>query len=96
MSVAILDEIEAYLDALEAGLQSGEPNELELTDLDLTGQSVEAADEERARNLLARLGRLQERTEGQRVRIAGEIAGLRRRTVNDGHRRGPSAFDSSF
>lgn len=93
---AALDQIEAYLDDLEAGLSLGEPSRLELEEPNLDGAMVNSTDAERARSILKRLQQLQDRTEGQRVRIAGEIAGLRQRSVNDGHRRSPSSFDTSL
>ena len=91
----VLDEIETYLDALEAGLQAAGPAALELDVPTLQGD-IDPADGPRATALFARLRSLHERAEGQRVRIAGEIAGLRQRAVNDGHRRAPSAFDRTM
>ena len=90
-----LDDIECYLDALEAGLGTVEPESLEIPapQLDEDAQIIDGA---RARELMERLSGLQLRTEGQRVRVAGEIAGLRRRPGNDGHRRSPSSFDRSL
>ncbi|MEM9466668.1 MAG: hypothetical protein AAGA90_14945 [Actinomycetota bacterium] len=91
-----LDEIEDYLDALEAGLGLGDPADLEIPEPALDGASIEATEAERARTVLERLQQLQARADGQRMRIAGEIAGLRKRSVNDGHRRSPSRFDTAF
>ncbi len=92
---AVLDEIEIYLDALEAGLQAADPAALDLEVPALRGD-LDPADGPRANELYARLRALHDRAEGQRVRIAGELAGLRGRAVNDGHRRAPSAFDQSM
>ena len=92
---AVLDEIEIYLDALEAGLQAADPAALDLEVPSLQGD-LDPSDGPRANALFARLRSLHERAEGQRVRIAGEIAGLRTRSVNDGHRRSPSSFDTSM
>ena len=91
----MLDEIEEYLDALEAGLQAADPAALELDVPELRGD-LQPADGPRANELFARLRALHERAEGQRVRVAGEIADLRRRNGNAGHRRAPSSFDRSL
>ena len=87
-----LDEIERYLDSLETGLQAGDPAALELEPPQLRGE-LELTDAARANALFARLQVLHDRAEGQRVRLAGEIADLRRRSANTGHRRAPSSFD---
>ena len=91
-----LDEIEQYLDTLEAGLTAADPDALEIAEPTVGPADLEMDDVTRARALFARLRDLQERTEGQRVRVAGELAGLRRRSGNDGHRRSPSTFDQAM
>jgi hypothetical protein len=91
-SSATLDEIEAYLDAFEQGLQAADPAALEL-DVPVLRGELQPADAPRANALFGRLRALHERAEGQRVRVAGELADLRRRNANAGHRRAPSTFD---
>ena len=91
----VLDDIERFLDELEAGLALGSPDDLVIEAPALT-ESLAEIDAQRALAVHERLQQLQVRTEGQRTRLAGELAGLRRRAVNDGHRRSPSSFDTSM
>lgn len=92
----VLAELEDYVSALEADLAAGMDLTIDLPGApDVNGSSVGPDEVERARELMRRLSGLVERVEGQRVRIAGEIAGLPKRP-RSAHRRSPGSFDASF
>ena len=92
----VLDELEEYVTALETDLAAGVDVTNELpTAPDVTRSSLGHDDVERARELMRRRSGLVERVEGQRVRVAGEIAGLPKRP-RPAHRRSPGSFDASF
>ena len=92
----VLEELEEYVTALEVDLAAGVDLASDLPDApDVAGSRVGPDDAERARELMRRLNGLVERVEGQRVRIAGEIAGLPKRP-RSAHRRSPGSFDASF
>ena len=92
----VLAELEEYVSALEADLAAGMDlaHDLPLAP-DVSDSSVGPDEVERARELMRRLSGLVDRVEGQRVRIAGEIAGLPKRP-RSAHRRSPGSFDASF
>lgn len=76
MSADALSLIQEHVDALSALALS---DEQELPDPpDLSGLSLDARDLERARELLAELAAAEERVAGMRVRVRGEIEGMRR------------------
>lgn len=90
-----LDRLEGWLDTVEA-----DP----LVDPDTTlppapaldGAELVAADLPRARQLLARLDAVTRRADGQRTRLAGELAGLPKRPRNTGFRRSSRTFDQKI
>ena len=88
-----LDDLEEYVRALEGDALS-DPEATLPPAPDLRAAAVGADEAERARALLRRINELVDRVEGQRVRVAGEIASRpkRPRTV---HRRSPGSFDAT-
>ena len=95
MSHAALDEIERYIEQLEAALDSVDTEQLEIDAPKLDG-GIAPGDLDKAKALAERLQAAHTRIAGQRVRLGGEIADLRRRRSSTSHRRGPSAFDTSM
>jgi len=94
VSHAALDEIERYIEQLEAALDSVHTEQLEIDAPKLDGD-IAPGDLAKAKALAERLQAAHTRVAGQRVRLGGEIADLRRRG-SASHRRGPSAFDTSM
>jgi len=95
VSHAALDEIERYIEQLEAALDSVHTEQLEIDAPKLDGD-IAPGDLAKAKALAERLQAAHTRVAGQRVRLGGEIADLRRRRSSTSHRRGPSAFDTSM
>lgn len=94
---AAIDALEQYLDALESALSltDGDPDDLVIEPPQLVGR-LDRADLERATAALERLEAVQQRAAGQRTRLGGELADLRRRRNATTIRRGPQAFDTSM
>ena len=95
MSHAALDEIERYIEQLEAALDSVHTEQLEI-DAPKLDDDIAPGDLAKAKALAERLQAAHTRVAGQRVRLGGEITDLRRRRSSTSHRRGPSAFDTSM
>lgn len=92
MSVpSVLDELDAWLAACESADLLDDATRLPAPPA-LDGHVLADADLGRAHALLERMRLLGERTEGQRTRLAGEIAALPKRRPAS-HRRSPSSFD---
>lgn len=88
-----LRDLEDYVLALEGGALSDPDSPLPPAP-DLRAATIGPDDAERARALLQRVNDLVDRVEGQRVRVAGEIAGRPKRP-RSGHRRSPGSFDAT-
>ena len=89
-----LGDLEEYVLALEGGALSDPESDLPAAP-DLRDAAFGADDAERARALLQRVNDLVDRVEGQRVRVAGEIA-ARPKRPRSGHRRSPGSFDATI